>query len=344
MEIYEDYIALLLEEVAEYWCKRLPAFFPSVSDAEAFIKAHMEMTGRERIAPCKTVEWHKRTDYYFCGDELNRFINDNLKDKFTNQPPMPKAWAEKPGDKCRHSISDKGFYAADGGSLLLSSFVASSWISLGTSENDTPEKVARLAVSDIEPRLINAVRNNAIRQIEPDGFARVKEGEYIHGGLFLEADIKAWAKSEYPRCQLSEFYAVDETLIELHENKINIYRSCEAFDLEPPQEPHLYVNNLSSSKQNGKKERSGAAKDFIELGVVAYKSEHDSYPEKLSQLLLFAKKASNTVSGYVLIDEGKGNGRRIFFSIAKSHRESATYQGIRDAFNAWKVRISMVEK
>ena len=110
----------------------------------------------------------------------------------------------------------------------------------------------------------------------------------------------------------------------------------EAFDSASPQEPHLYLNNLSSSKQNEKRERSGAANDFVELGVVAYESAHGSYPEKLSQLLLFAKKVPNPVSGYVLIDEGKGNGRRIFFSIAKSHRESATYQGIRDAFKAWK--------
>ena len=328
--IYEDNTVLLLEELADFWCRRLPAFFPSAKDAEAFIKAHMEMTGRERITPCKVVKWNKRTDYYFCADELNRFISDNLKGKFTNPPPMTKAWAEKPGDKCRHSISDKGFYAADWRNLLLSSFVASSWIGLGIPENDD-FNAARLAVRDIEPRLVNAVRNNAIRQIEPDGFARVKEGEYIHGGLFLEADIKAWAKSEYPRCQLSEFYAVDETLIELHENKINIYRSCEAFDSEPPQETFISIDKAASNQndivpepnKDGRRKRQIDALCLVLLGMGYIKNE----------------------SGSIVVTVGNGEIRKIhqecvnaypalFPPVPKLGEKSSTFNGIWKAANS----------
>jgi len=134
---------------------------------------------------------------------------------------------------------------------------------------------------------------------------------------------------DFPKRPSNNESPAEKAMLYLTGGKALYYGSFVPSDAKPPQE-----------KPKKKENRSGAAKDFVALGVDCFKKEHGGYPERLSQLLMFAKSKPNAVQGYVITDVGGGNNRRIYFSIPNSHRESATYQGIHGAYGLWKSKNS----
>lgn len=288
-----------LYDVAHSWSAVFPDIFPTPQDAGQYI--------RENLKP----DLHGE---FYTGELLNSYIDNYLTNKVSintkGRKIVKPSYSGSKGEACRWSVQERGYYSAGFQILYLSSFTASVWIALYMCKSNDFE-AGKLAVANIEPRLVSAVKNKLMRQLDSDGIGRLDYGVYQSDGLFLGSDIRKWAEDVFPALTLGDFYDEEIYVLvqELHGERGKIYNYCRLNG--------LLEGVLPSPKQevssNMRRERSGAAKDFVQLGIEAYRKCYGAEPEKLSQLLNFAKTKQDAVKGCTIVDEGKGNDRRIYF-------------------------------
>ncbi len=90
--------------------------------------------------------------------------------------------------------------------------------------------------------------------------------------------------------------------------KEDFEEALQGFGLDKRQASSMYNDD---EKPFGLIDRSGKAKDFVEVALVAYKKKFGDNPIKLGQLLNFASGNDKPIAGYTITLDGKGNDRKV---------------------------------